>query len=123
MRDMIDSKSRKCLVTQYCHLPLQVRTSHTRNIMHRKSLSDINILFMERKRSNVIFPNNMTARNGNLTSHQKVCTRELTLNRKRKASEAQLSTWRINLLIETQHPTNLKQKLTHQEPATPFSDP
>ena len=38
------------------------------------------------------FHNNMTARKGNLTSHQKVRTRKLTLNRKRKASEAQLST-------------------------------
>ena len=50
---------------------------------------------------------NKTARKDNLTSHQGVYTFELALNRKQNASEAQLSPKRINVLIETQHPTNL----------------
>ena len=45
----------------------------------------------------------------NPTPHQRVRTSELGLNRKQKASEAQLSPLRFNLLLETQHPTNLKK--------------
>ena len=60
-----------------------------------------------------------TARKDNLTSHQRVRISELALNRKQKASEAQLSPERISLPIETQHPANLKWKITHQESVTP----
>ena len=66
---------------------------------------------------------NKTARKDNLISHQRVRTSELALNRKQKASEAQLSPKRINLPIETQHPTNLKWKVTHQELVTPSKHP
>ena len=67
---------------------------------------------------------NKTARKDNLTSHQRVCTSDLPLNRKRKASEAQLSCIkRINLPKETQQSTNLKQKITHEEPVTPSKHP
>ena len=45
----------------------------------------------------------------NPTPHQRVHTSELDLNRKQKASEAQLSPERFNLLLEAQHPTNLKK--------------
>ena len=66
---------------------------------------------------------NKTVRKDNLTSHQRVCTSALALKRKQKASEAQLSSKRINLPIETQHPTNLKWKITHQESVTPSKHP
>ena len=57
---------------------------------------------------------NKTARKDYLTSHQRVRTSDLALNRKRKASEAQLSPERINLRKETQQPAKLKRKITHQ---------
>ena len=57
---------------------------------------------------------NKTARKGNPTSHRRVRTSELALNRKQKASEPQLSPKRINLPIETRYPTNLKWKIVHQ---------
>ena len=48
------------------------------------------------------------ARKDNRTPPQRVRTSELALNRKQKASEAQLSPKKFNLPLETQHPTNLK---------------
>ena len=45
----------------------------------------------------------------NPTPHYRVRTSELGLNRKQKASEAQLSPKRFNPLLKTQHPTNLKK--------------
>ena len=66
---------------------------------------------------------NKTERKNNLTLHQSVRTSEQALNKKWKASEAQVSPKRINLSIETPHPTNLKRKITHQEPVTPSNHP
>ena len=66
---------------------------------------------------------NKTGRKDNLTSHQRVRTSNLVLNRKRKASETHLSPKRINLPKETQQHTNLKRKITHQEPVTPSIHP
>ena len=51
----------------------------------------------------------MNAIKGNSTLHSRVGTSELGLNRKQKASETRLSPKRFNLLLETQHPTNLKK--------------
>ena len=47
-------------------------------------------------------------RKHNPIPHKKVCTSQLTLNRKYNANEAQLSAKMINLQLQTQHPTNLK---------------
>ena len=68
---------------------------------------------------------NKTARKDNVTSHQRVLTSELALNRQQKASEAQLLPKRINLPIQTQHPANLKWKITyvHQESVTSSKHP
>ena len=60
-----------------------------------------------------------TSRKHNPTPHQRVCTSGLALNRKQNASETQLSAKRINLPLETQHPTNLKWKITHRESIKP----
>ena len=96
--------------------------SYAGNLIHQKTLSDINILLMERKRLNVIFTQ-QDFKKDNPTSHQRVSTSKLALNRKQKASEAQLSHKIINLLKETQHPINLKWKITHQESVTPSKHP
>ena len=113
-------RQEKCLVTQYCHLPSQVRmsVSYASNFIHGKTLSDISIPFMKRKHSSVIFAQ-QDCEKYSLAPHQKVRTSELALSRRQKASEAQLSTERINLPIKTQHPTNLKWKIRHQESVTP----
>ena len=68
-----------------------------------------------------LYPYN-TARKDNLTSHQKVHTKSASdqaLNRKRKnETEIQLSPKKINLPKETQHPSNLKCKIAHQDPSS-----
>ena len=70
-------------MTQYWHLPLQVRTSvsYAGNLKHRKTLSDIEILFMEDNVQMSSLPNK-TARKDNLTSHQRVPTSELPKKQK-----------------------------------------
>ena len=40
-----------------------------------------------------------------------------------RRENVQMSSLPNNLPIETQHPTNLKQKITHQEPFTPSNPP
>ena len=77
------------------------------------------------RRENIQIPSlpNKIVRKGNLISYQRVRTSDLALNRKKKASEAQLSPKRINLPKETQQPTNLKWKITHQESVTPSKHP
>ena len=57
-----------------------------------------------------------TGRKDDPTTHQRVCTSDQAINRRQKASEAQQSPKRINLPKEIQQPTNLKRKITHQEP-------
>ena len=67
---------------------------------------------------------NKTARKDNPTSHERVRTSQVALNRKQKAFEAQLSPKRTNLPIATQHYTNyLKWKITHQELVIPSQHP
>ena len=66
---------------------------------------------------------NITTRKDNFTSHQRVRTSDLPLNRKWKASETQLSPKRINLSKATQQPTNLKWKIIHQESVMPSKHP
>ena len=59
-----------------------------------------------------------TLRKHNNTPHRKVSTLQFPLNRKWKAYEAQLSP-KLCLQLQTQHPTNLKTKITHPESVTP----
>ena len=59
-----------------------------------------------------------------LVSHQRVHTSDQALNRKRKnEAKTQLSPKKINLLKETQQPTNLRRKITDQDPVTPSKYP
>ena len=65
----------------------------------------------------------LTARKDKPVSHQKTHTNSSSfqsLNRKRKASEAelQLSSKKISVSKESQQLSNLKQKITHQEPTS-----
>ena len=49
--NIIDSNTIKCLVTQYCYIPLQVKTNvgYTGNLVCRNTLSDIDTLFKVEK--------------------------------------------------------------------------
>ena len=47
----LTSNTIKCLVTQHCYIPLQVKTnvSYAGNLICRKTLSDVNTLFKVEK--------------------------------------------------------------------------
>ena len=90
--------------------------------MHSQDLLRHQRTIQREKRSNAI-SGQQDCKKDNLTSHQRVRTSDLALNKKRKSSEAQLSPKRINLLKETQEPSNLKWKITHQESVTPSKHP
>ena len=63
-----------------------------------------------------------TARKDKLVSHQKVHTKtssDQPLNRECKnETKTQLSSTKINLPNQTQQPSNLKRKISHQDPVT-----
>ena len=61
-----------------------------------------------------------TVRKSKLVSHQKVHTSDQPLNRKPKA---QFSSQKINLSNQTRQPSNLKRKISHQDPITPSKYP
>ena len=95
-------------MTQYCHLPLQVTiVSYAGNLIHQKFLSDITY-YSWRENVQISSLPSKNAIKDNPIPPQRILTSELALNREQKASEAQLSPKRFNLLLETQHPTNLK---------------
>ena len=92
-----------------------------KNFIHRKDLLRYQHTIHGDKKFMCYHCPYKTASKDQLVSHHKTHTKSFSdhaFNRKREASEAeaQLSPKKINVSKESLQPSNLKQKITHQEP-------